>query len=75
MYNCDKHDGLTVAWFESEHESCPVCKIQAENERLRDFVEGFADEPCEYGDNCPAFGSRHGQCDNCKAKQSLKGGK
>ena len=46
---------------------------QAEDERdaaravLRDIAEG----DCSYGDGCPKFGSRHGQCVSCKAREAL----
>lgn len=57
-----------------ECEQHPVAKLQAENDRLRDFVQSYADEPCEYGDNCPTFGNRtHYPCENCKAREALKG--
>lgn len=36
-----------------------------------EFVQDLADESCEYGDNCPTFGSRHGTCLNCKAREAL----
>lgn len=55
---------------------CPVNlqikDLQYENERLKDFVNRFADEPCEYGDNCPPFVKlNHYPCDNCVAKRAL----
>ena len=36
---------------------------------LRDIAE----RDCEYGDTryCPAFGSRHGTCDGCRARMAL----
>jgi hypothetical protein len=37
------------------------------------FVEGVAERDCDYNDNCPPFsGSRHYQCDYCKARETLK---
>jgi hypothetical protein len=40
---------------------------------LEEFIASFADEPCSYGDNCPInSGSRHGTCENCKAREVLK---
>lgn len=37
-----------------------------------DFTKDFANEPCDYSDNCPVFGgSRHGTCKNCLARQAL----
>lgn len=43
-----------------------------ENARLRDFAQGFADEPCHYGDDCPPFGARHGRCLNCRARAAME---
>jgi hypothetical protein len=52
---------------------------QRDREALLGFVQGFADEPCVYGDNCPPFVKlNHGQCLNCKARAALsarEGGK
>jgi hypothetical protein len=42
-----------------------------QDERVRDFVQELADEPCNYGDNCPTFGTRHGTCLHCKARAAL----
>jgi hypothetical protein len=39
-----------------------------EDRNLREFVQELADEPCAYGDSCPAFGTRHGRCLACKAR-------
>lgn len=36
-----------------------------------EFIQELASEECSYGDNCPTFGSRHGQCVRCKAKRAL----
>jgi len=36
-----------------------------------DFVQELADEDCNYGDNCPIFGSRHGRCIRCRAVEVL----
>jgi hypothetical protein len=36
------------------------------------FLAELAEEDCSYGDNCPTFGSRHGKCIYCKARQALK---
>lgn len=35
-----------------------------------EFISGLVDE-CSYGDNCPTFGSKHGQCFNCRAREFL----
>jgi len=44
-----------------------------ENRRLREALEDFAERDCEYGDNCPTFGTRHGTCTGCKARAALAG--
>jgi len=38
----------------------------------RDFIKEFADEPCQYGDNCPDHGTKHYRCVPCKARLALK---
>jgi hypothetical protein len=54
-------------------------QLERDREALLGFVQGFADEPCVYGDNCPPFVKlNHGQCLNCKARAALsarEGGK
>ena len=50
-----------------------IIELTGQVERLRDFAKDFADEPCAYGDGCPPFaGTRHGTCNNCKARAALK---
>lgn len=49
-----------------------IADLKAEVGRLRDFVGELADEPCSYGDGCPAFvGTRHGTCLHCQARAAL----
>lgn len=36
-----------------------------------DFVQELADEDCEYGDDCPDFGTNHYRCLRCKAQKAL----
>lgn len=49
-----------------------IADLKAEVGRLRDFVGELADEPCSYGDGCPAFvGTRHGTCLHCQALRLL----
>lgn len=50
------------------------CAHRLEEERLEAVLRDFADADCEYGDNCPPFGTRHGRCVGCKARAALKGG-
>ena len=47
-------------------------QAQAEIERLRRCLSGFAEGDCYYGDGCPKFGSRHGQCQSCRAREALR---
>jgi len=42
-----------------------------EAERLREYVDEEASEPCAYGDNCPQSNTRHGMCRACKARAAL----
>ena len=42
------------------------------SERLRWTLEDFAEADCAYGDGCPVFGSRHGQCVGCIARGALE---
>ena len=36
------------------------------------FVKEFAEEDCDYGDNCPRFIKlNHYQCRNCRARELL----
>ena len=35
------------------------------------ILEELAEADCEYGDNCPTFGSQHGQCISCKVRKAL----
>ena len=48
-----------------------VRRIARRVARLEVFAREYADEPCRYGDNCPA-GTRHGQCLRCKARAALE---
>lgn len=45
--------------------------VKHDTSRMRDFIQELADEPCTYGDNCPDFGSRHGQCIHCQCREIL----
>ena len=48
-----------------------LAETRAELEAAREALEGIAEGDCEYGDNCPEFGSRHYQCTSCKAREAL----
>jgi len=45
---------------------------EAMAESAMDMLRDFAEYECEYGDHCPAFGSRHGQCVGCQARKALQ---
>jgi hypothetical protein len=47
-------------------------RLREEVARLRSFAEDLAEHDCAYGDECPTFGSRHGQCVGCKARAALR---
>lgn len=38
---------------------------------LTQFAQDMAEHDCTYGDNCPTFGSRHGKCIGCLAREAL----
>jgi hypothetical protein len=55
-----------IAALESENAA-----LRAALETLRSFASDMAEGDCEYGDNCPTFGTRHGSCDPCRARAAL----
>ena len=66
-------------WRSQRHE-CAMAAAEAATEldrrearltALEQALEAFAERDCYYGDNCPTFGTRHGTCDGCRARQSL----
>lgn len=40
-----------------------------EADAMRAVLAEIAESGCEYGDDCPTFGTRHGQCVPCKARR------
>lgn len=41
-------------------------------EKMYSFVKDYADEPCEYNDNCPRFVKlNHYECRPCRARRAL----
>lgn len=40
-----------------------------EADAVRAVLAEIAEIGCEYGDDCPTFGTRHGQCVPCKARR------
>lgn len=55
-----------------ESNALEVQRLTAEVERLRSVLEDLSCDGCEYGDNCPTFGSNHYQCIPCKCKAALE---
>jgi hypothetical protein len=55
-----------VVWLTKERDA-----LRAALETLRSFASDMAEGDCEYGDNCPTFGTRHGSCDPCRARAAL----
>jgi hypothetical protein len=45
--------------------------LAALRDALAAGLRDIAEHDCEYGDGCPVFGSRHGQCVGCKARETL----
>lgn len=43
-----------------------------EADALRAVLAEIAEIGCEYGDDCPTFGTRHGQCVPCKARRGCE---
>jgi hypothetical protein len=39
---------------------------------FREALQDIAESDCAYGDGCPPFGTRHGECTPCKAQKALK---
>ena len=48
-----------------------VLELMRERDRYRSALEAIAEGDCSYGDECPTFGSRHGQCLPCQAREAL----
>ena len=73
----DQPDWITELIDEElQRRDAKIAELIAERDRYRDALEGLAEYDCHYGDNCPTFGSRHGKCVGCKAREALsvKGG-
>lgn len=62
--------GVDHAAREEERER--VSRELAQVNRLKYFMEGFAERDCTYGDNCPKFGTKHGPCVGCLARTALE---
>ena len=51
-----------------------IRRIRVERDVFKAFIAGLAEGDCGYGDNCPVFGSRHGRCVHCLAREVLEEG-
>jgi hypothetical protein len=79
MYDVNRHAPYTCpdcntifGVFEHTTTTWTVGKLRNETKcRFEQFAHDIAEGDCTYGDNCPRFGSRHGQCDSCKAREVL----
>jgi hypothetical protein len=52
-----------------------TAEVRAMSAMIVDYqksLEEFAEYDCEYGDECPRFGTRHGVCIGCKARRSIE---
>jgi len=49
-----------------------LAEVQKKQQIFLQCVKDMAEYDCYYGDNCPPFGTNHGQCDGCKAREALK---
>jgi hypothetical protein len=47
-------------------------RLEKKLDRLEQFAKDMAEDDCHYGDNCPPFGTRHGTCSGCQAREALK---
>lgn len=48
-------------------------ELRARMSTLEGALHRIAEADCNYGDGCPAFGTRHGQCTPCVARAALEG--
>ena len=64
----DRHEAAMALYAEVGKRKA----LEADVARLREALESIAEYDCTYGDNCPTFGTRHGQCVGCKARAALK---
>lgn len=46
--------------------------LRQQVERLREALQDIAEYDCVYGDGCPTFGTNHGQCHGCVAREALE---
>ena len=52
-----------------------IAELEHQLAQAQEFVKEFADEPCEYGDDCTEnamWERRHGRCNNCKARVVIR---
>lgn len=55
-----------------EGKSDRIADLLEEAATALDFVQELADMDCGYKDNCPTFGTKHGKCVRCQAREVLK---
>lgn len=68
----DGQDAFTVIITQAWREQRTLAVALAhENDILRSAISDLAEGDCVYGDGCPTFGSNHGKCYSCKARQAL----
>ena len=48
-----------------------LARVTGERDGLKMFADGVVEGDCHYGDACPTFGSRHGKCVVCQAREAL----
>lgn len=60
------HAYETIDTFAGERDAA-----NARAEKAEAALRDLADLDCSYGDGCPPFGTGHGQCVGCKAREAL----
>jgi len=63
---CIEWDGERIATLTAD-----LARVTGERDGLKMFADGVAEGDCHYGDACPTFGSRHGKCVVCQAREAL----
>lgn len=62
---------LHVANLQRDAALAKLTEAEKELEGLRQTMRDIAEQDCFYGDNCPTFGTNHGQCTGCRAREAL----
>jgi hypothetical protein len=70
-----ERDKLAAERDEAREALKQCAKVRLEYQQQRDeyraVLEDLSCDGCEYGDNCPPFGTNHGQCMPCKCREAL----